>query len=293
MANHQRNTDKDKDDEVFIRKIDPNITTFTTQFNRFAPFGFRKFIAVGNRATAIRLSSSKVLLLNPIQLTPSIRETLDEMGGVHYISCDLGHHMYIRSYLDAWPNAKALGVQGLETKRRDVEWDHIYSVGDGNKPPETIFRADWGDDIQTILFDGFITRAIAYLHCPSSTLIVSDLLMNLPCYEQYTPSSSASQGPGSRAFSQAANPYSLFFRSLIYCIAVTDYAAMRRDVKRVAEWDVRRIVVCHGEVIEEGAVEAWRSAYHWFLEGRAKPRFLRGGWDRWMCVMRRVGLGAW
>ena len=282
---------KDKD-EVIIRHLDQHITTFTTKFNRFAPFGYRNFIAVGNRATAICLSSGKILLLNPIHLTPSIKNALNDLGGLHYVACDLGHHMYIRSYLDTWPQAKSIGVKGQDFKRPDVRWDYIYDPSDLNsEKPEVTFA--FSDEIETIMFSGFITRAIAWHHKPSHTLILSDQLMNLPCVEQYAPLSSAGQGPGSWAFSQVAHPNSLFFRSLIYFIATTDYGAMRVDAKRVAEWDVQRIVVCHGEVIEEGGSEAWRSAYRWFLEGRARPGLVRRGWDTWMKGMRRVGLGAW
>ena len=70
---------------VIIRDLDSHITTFTTPFYRFAPFGYRKFCAVGNRATAIRLNNGKVLLLNPIQLDKQIEEKLTSLGGVDYI----------------------------------------------------------------------------------------------------------------------------------------------------------------------------------------------------------------
>jgi hypothetical protein len=166
---------------IIIRHLTPQITTFTTQFNRFAPLGYRKFIAVGNRATAIKLSSGKVLLVNSIQLTPSILRKLDALGGVHYIACDLGHHMYIKDYLDAWPHAKAIGVKGMEGKRKDVKWDFIYDADIKGARPETFFG--FTDDIESILFEGHITRAIAWYHKPSKTLIQSDLLMNLPCTE--------------------------------------------------------------------------------------------------------------
>lgn len=198
--------------------------------------------------------------------------------------------MYVSSYLDAWPGAKTIGVAGLDKKRPDARWDFIYDRSTGK--PETVFG--FHDNIETILFEGFITRAVAWYHGPSRTLIVSDLLMNLPCTEQYPPSySSASQGPGSWAFSQVAHPYSLFFKCLIYFIATTDTRFMRRDAKRVAEWRVERVVPCHGDVINDGGAEAWKAAYAWFLDGSGRVGLARRTWDVWMKVMRRVGLGAW
>jgi hypothetical protein len=156
-----------------IRSINPTLTTFTIPFNRFAPFGYRNFVAVGNRATAILLSSGHILLLNPIALS---------LGGVHFIAADLGHHLSVSEYVSAWPDARTIGVQGLEKKRSDVRWDWVYG-GDGElgERPEEVFG--WEGEVESVLFEGFITRAVAWLHKDSETLVVSDLLMNLPARE--------------------------------------------------------------------------------------------------------------
>jgi hypothetical protein len=163
-----------------IRDISPEITTFSVPFNRFAPFGFRNFVAVGNRSTAIRLHDNRILLLNPVPLEPKVQATLTALGGVDFIASDLGHHLYVKSYLDVWPEAKTIGVPGLERKRRDVHWDFI--CGDWKAGgPEDVF--DFSEDIETVFFEGFITYCVAWYHKPSKTLIQSDLMMNLPCTE--------------------------------------------------------------------------------------------------------------
>ncbi|KAJ4373603.1 hypothetical protein N0V86_007745 [Didymella sp. IMI 355093] len=253
-----------------IRDISPNVTTFSTPFNRFAPLGYRRFVAVGNRATAIRLEDGRILLLNPIQLEPAVQEKLDQLGGVDLIASDLGHHLYIHEYLKVWPSAKSIGVPGLEGKRKDVKWDWIYK--DSMTKPEKEF--DFADEIETVLFEGFITYCVAWYHKPTKTLIQSDLMMNLPCTEQYE-TSSADQGIGSREFGKRANPQSVWFRRLIYYIATVDFALMRRDAKRVAEWAIETIVPCHGDVIEEGGNEAWSSTYQWYLQGNSRSGLVR------------------
>jgi hypothetical protein len=43
---------------------------------------------------------------------------------------------------------------------------------------------------------------------------------------------------------------------------------MQRDAKRVAEWDIERIIPCHGDVLNDGGNDAWTSTYEWFLTGR-------------------------
>ncbi|KAI8939843.1 hypothetical protein NX059_003580 [Plenodomus lindquistii] len=256
--------------ETKIREVTPGITTFSTPFCRFAPFGHRQFVAVGNRATAVRLGDGRILLLNPIQIEPLIKNKLVALGGVDLIAADLGHHMYVHDYIKIWPSAKTIGVPGLAKKRKDVSWDYIYS--DWKTSPEDEF--DFAHDFETVLFEGFITYCVAWYHKPTKTLIQSDLLMNLPCTEQYRPSSAA-MGPFSREFAKRAHPQSVFAKSLNYYIATVDYTLMRRDAKKVAEWDFDRIIVCHGDVIEHNGKSAWLNLYAWYLDGPAKPTLLK------------------
>jgi hypothetical protein len=167
------------ENKTVIRDVTSEITTFSVPFNRFAPFGFRNFVAVGNRATAIRFHDGRILLLNPVPLEPTVRATLTALGGVHFIASDLGHHLYVKSYLEVWPDAKTIGVPGLEQKRKDVTWDFIS--GDWSRGgPEDEFGFS---DVETVMFEGFITYCVAWYHKPSQTLIQSDLMMNLPCTE--------------------------------------------------------------------------------------------------------------
>jgi len=267
-----------------IRTTDSNVTTFSTQFYRFAPFGFRKFAAVGLRATALRLRNDRILLLNPIELDHSVRLKLDELGGVHFIAADLGHHLFIKDYLKVWPDAKVIGVKGLDQKRKDVKWDFIYQSP--HQKPEDVFDLP---GMETVLFEGFITYAVAWYHRPSGTLIESDLLMNLPCTEQYNPPSDQT-GALSKYFAMGANPWSIWHKRLIWYLAVTDYALIRRDAKRVSEWEIQRIVPCHGDVLVGRANEAWNVLYEWFLHGPPRPTTVRWLADQFMKLQRKLFL---
>jgi hypothetical protein len=79
-------------------------------------------------------------------------------------------------------------------------------------------------------------------------------------------------------------------KRLIYYVATTNYSFMRRDAKRVAEWDVQRIVPCHGDVIEGEGNKAWASVYEWFLEGPPKPSLLRRAADSFTKIARSLFL---
>jgi hypothetical protein len=69
-----------------------------------------------------------------------------------------------------------------------------------------------------------------------------------------------------------------------------DYSLTRRDAKRVAELDFERIIPCHGDIIEEGGKEAWRSTYDWFLNGPPEPGVLLRLRVPFMSFMRWVFL---
>ena len=79
-------------------------------------------------------------------------------------------------------------------------------------------------------------------------------------------------------------------KRLVYYIATVDYTLMRRDAKKVAEWQMDRVIPCHGDVLESGGNEAWSSVYEWFLKGTAKPSVMKRLMNPIMKVARRVFL---
>jgi hypothetical protein len=76
----------------------------------------------------------------------------------------------------------------------------------------------------------------------------------------------------------------------VYYIATVDYTLMRRDAKKVAEWQIDRIIPCHGDVLESGGNEAWSSVYGWFLKGTAKPSVMKRLMNPIMKFARKVFL---
>jgi hypothetical protein len=79
-------------------------------------------------------------------------------------------------------------------------------------------------------------------------------------------------------------------KRLIYHIATVEYTLMRRDAARVAEWQLERIIPCHGDILESGGNEAWASVYEWFLKGKTEPNLMKRLMSPIMKVARRVFL---
>lgn len=66
---------------------------------------------------------------------------------------------------------------------------------------------------------------------------------------------------------------------------------MCRDAKKVAEWDIERIIPCHGDVLDSDGNAAWSALYEWYLQGRPRGgSLLKQMMTPFMKVVRRVFL---
>ncbi|KAJ7033149.1 hypothetical protein C8F04DRAFT_631126 [Mycena alexandri] len=237
--------------ELVIRQVTPDITTFSKPFTRFHILPF------GGRSTAVRLSTGDVWVLASTPLTPDTKAAIDNLGPVKWImGADAVHHLFLAQFKQAYPNAKVIGVEALVAKKEAEGWklDGAY----GADAPDTKYGFE--EEISACYFSGFANKDVAWFHIASKTLIVADLLFNLPGTEQYSKSKSSSKVP---LFSKL-DPWGSVHKHFVWGQG-KDKAAMTRDAKTVLGWAPERAIMCHGDVIETGATEAWASAYSKYL----------------------------
>ncbi|KAI0251955.1 hypothetical protein BJV78DRAFT_1125449, partial [Lactifluus subvellereus] len=236
-------------------QVATNVWTFSTPFTRLRLF------RIGGRSTAIKLASGDVWVLASTPLTAETKATIDRLGPVKFVvGPDSVHHLFLGEFFHrAYPNAQLLTVEEVVEKKKDenLNWHGYWS--DSNREPVFGFE----DEIKSCYFSGFRNKDVAFLHAPSKTLIVADLIFNLPATEQYSSSRFGSGLPLLSRFSRL-NPYTGLHHGLTKALGV-NIAAMRRDVKTVASWDFNRIIPCHGDVIEVDGHKAWRAAYQMYL----------------------------
>ncbi|KAH9992352.1 hypothetical protein BJV77DRAFT_1003374 [Russula vinacea] len=240
---------------VVIREVVKNIWTFSTPFTRLGLF------RIGGRSTAIRLASGDVWVLASTPLTVETKATIDRLGPVKFlVGPDSVHHLFLAEFHEAYPNARLLSVEEVIKKKRNdnLKWHGYWS--DSNREPNFGFE----NEIKSCYFSGFKNKDVAFLHAPSKTLMVADLIFNLPAMEQYSESWMGSGFPVISQFVRL-NPYTTIHRSVTKAL-VTDATAMSRDAKSVASWNFHRIIPCHGDVIEVDGDKAWQAAYGMFLD---------------------------
>ncbi|THH30563.1 hypothetical protein EUX98_g3624 [Antrodiella citrinella] len=241
--------------EIVIRQLTPEITTFSKPFSKFLGL-----LPMGGRSTAIKLSDDTLWVIASTPLTRGTKDAIDDMNAtvVYIVAASADHHFYLTEWHKAYPEAKVIGVQGLPEKKKGEDWQFTGSYG--VDPADATYGFE--DEIKAIYFSGFSKKDVAWFHVASKTLLVADLIFNLPATEQYSKSDSPNAKPA--FFFPKFEPYSDGFKKFLWAEG-KDKSEMKRDAKAVAEWDFERIIMCHGDVIEKDAKKAWESAFSRYL----------------------------
>ncbi len=96
-------------------------------------------------------------------------------------------------------------------------------------------------------------QELALLHRASRTLILTDLAFHIRhSASWFTP-----------LFMRINGAYGHFGPSRIFRTLVKDRAALRASLAHLRDWDFDRIIVTHGEVLEQGGQAAMQAQYVW------------------------------
>ena len=203
---------------------------------------------LGRRMALIRLPGGELFVHSPAELTPSLRLELDAVGRVRYVvpASALHGHLFMEQYRAVYPDALLFAAPGLARRRRDLSFD--ADLGDAPDPR-------WAGEIDQAIFRfgaGRIGTDVLFFHRRSRTLLVGDAVWNV------TPAMS----PAARLWAgwrPGVRPTPAFR------LAIRDREAARACLERVRGWDIERILIGHGEVVERDGRAALRHAYAWML----------------------------
>lgn len=212
-----------------------------------------------SRATIVRVRDGSLALHSPLALDDEAAKEIGELGDVRAIiapSCV--HWMFVAGAKKRFPKAKVFGAPGLEKKMKGVAFDPL--------PEEGILGASLGDDLVVKRVQGapYMTEH-AFLHTPSNSLIVSDLMFNVH----------ACRGFMMKLFFKAVGVWDKTAQSRFWRFLVRDRAAAARSASEILAWDFERVVVAHGDVVTCDARERARQALAWMRAGA--PKLLGAG----------------
>ena len=201
------------------------------------------------RTTIIRLENGDLIVHDPCKIDDSTKAKIDEIGIVKYIIAPGSyHHLFVADFQKKYPDAETFLCPGLERKRPDIKFEWVL----GNKPDHR-----WEDDIDQVLVQG--TKHIwevAFFHKPSRTLILVDLLENIG--DDY----------GHEAGLLLRFWWKGIFRMWNNPKAAPEYqmgwgnrGIVKISLNKILSWDARRVIIAHGENIEEHVRETLARAW--------------------------------
>ncbi len=225
---------------------------------RFIPFGERLWIADGptvdffgvpyQTRTVVAQLEDGLWVWSPIALDTTLEEEVCSLGEVKWlVSPNKIHHLFIRPWLEAFPEAKAFAPPGLAARCED-----ILFFKDLTDEPEDA----WAEDIDQVIVHGSpVMEEVLFFHHPSSTCIVGDLIQRHPpeSFDGWKRVLMKLDGMVGPTGSTPREWRATFFRR----------SEARGALDKALSWEPRRLVIAHGECARENGAEVLRESLVW------------------------------
>ncbi|KAK5736151.1 hypothetical protein LTR17_007673 [Elasticomyces elasticus] len=265
----------DPEKVMVTRSLTSTIKIFSVPFLRFGR------IKLGGRGTVVQLASGNLAVFSPVALTETVKKELSLMGTgqIKYITAlDQEHHIFLTPWLSAFPDAKVIAPETLPAHRQKQNYPEIpeenWVLFKKNQPQTWKVGQEFDAEFDSEYVSAHQNQEIVFNHRPTRTLIQADLLFNLPATEQHSKAGvSATAGLLTKLFVGINNTRgeAMWQRRFIwYAISSGDRAGFNRSVGRIGQWDFKRIVPCHGDVIEKGGKGVFEKVFGWHLEALRK-----------------------
>jgi len=192
------------------------------------------------RMAIARLSTGRVWVWSPIELTEELADAVEAIGPVAYIvSPNKLHHLFLPQWKDRWPDAHLYAPPGLARKKKQIHFDE-----------------PWKTDIDQVVFRGsFAMEEVAFFHRASRTAIFGDLIQRFP-----ESNAKGWKGLMMRLDGLVGRHGSTPREWRLSFLSRDGARAARRTV---LGWKPQRLVIAHGECATTGATEIIAAALSW------------------------------
>lgn len=206
------------------------------------------------RMTIIKLDDETLMIHSPCEISDLLKDEIDAIGDVKYIVAPGSyHHLFVTSFQLKYPNAETFLCPGLERKRPDIKFDWIL----GNQPDHR-----WSNVLDQVVVQGtkYIWE-VAFFHRPSKTLILVDLLENIGDNYKH-PTDRLLRFWWKVVFKMWNNPKA----APEYQMGWGRKDIVKRGLSKILSWNARRVILAHGEPIENNVTNILRSAWRKVLD---------------------------
>jgi len=186
------------------------------------------------RMTVVRLNDGSLALISPVPIDDRLAGEPVALGPVsHLIAPNLEHHLHLTPARRRYPEARLLGPAGLAAKEPGLTFE----------PPEARDVALFGGILAATAIEGAPRmEETVWLHVPSRTLIVADLVFNIETPPSWQTS----------ALLLVTGTRGRLAQSRVWNFLAKDVASTRASCRRFMAWDFDRLIVAHGNVIASG-----------------------------------------
>jgi hypothetical protein len=215
------------------------------------------FMRMPCRATIMRLPSGELVIHSPIAIDEAAAREIDALGDVRFlVAPNCMHWMFLKAAKERYPKARVLAAPGLAKKLGAFEFEPL--------PERGAIEGLRGLEVERILGAPAIEEHV-FLHEASRSLVVTELVFNLHEVDNF----------GMRLFLRLGGAWKRMAQSRAWRMLVKDRPAAARSALDILAWDFERVVVAHGDVIEEDARERMRQALGW-MTSAARPQLGAG-----------------
>jgi hypothetical protein len=229
----------------------PSLTPFGDHLWILSGDDVRMFrIPFSTRMTVVQLASGHLWLHSPVSPTPDRTAAVDALGPVaHLVAPNLFHNLGVAPWKAQHAEATVWVSPRFRRRSPHLPADHVLD----DQPPEA-----WHDEIDQHVFRGNrLLDEVLFLHCPSRTLIVTDLI------QRHDPRTASPFWRLVKGWAGVLGDEGGTSRDLR--LMFRDRQAARRSAEHVLAWDFDRLVVSHGSCIPAHAKEAVARAFAWLL----------------------------
>ena len=200
------------------------------------------------RMAIVRLSDGGAWIWSPVALTPELEKAVEEIGAVrHIVSPNKIHHLFLKEWIERWPDARVHAPPGLAKKKPELRFD--AELGDAAPPA-------WAGDIDQVIFRGsFAMEEVAFFHRASRTAIVCDLV------QRHDPTQLSGWKKAVMRLDGLVGEFGSTPRE--WRMSFLRRGPAREARARVLAWEAERLVIAHGACAEQNATQILERALAW------------------------------
>jgi hypothetical protein len=183
------------------------------------------------RMTVVRRANGALWLCSPIRIDTALAGELAALGEVRDILApNRFHRRFAAAAKERYPGAKLWAAPGLAQKKPQIPFDATLSED-----------ADWGSELQSLFLAGAPSWSEhVFFHVPSRTLICTDLLFNIRDESHRL----------TRGFYRLFGMWQRFGPNRLWRWLAKDRRVLAASIERMLAWDIRRVVMAHGDPVE-------------------------------------------